>query len=82
TVIGMVLGAGGHLPNGSKVNFSGKIYNSSQYGLDENGDLDYEQVAQLAKEHKPTMIIAGVSEFSGISKWQKFRERADSVDAV
>ncbi|MDE5022784.1 serine hydroxymethyltransferase, partial [Francisella tularensis subsp. holarctica] len=63
-------------------NFSGKIYNSIQYGLYENGDIDYEQVAQLAKEHKPKMIIAGFSAFSGIINWQKFREIADSVDAV
>lgn len=82
TVLGMDLGAGGHLTHGSKVNFSGKIYNSIQYGLDENGDIDYEQVAQLAKEHKPKMIIAGFSAFSGIINWQKFREIADSVDAV
>ncbi|MDE5022845.1 serine hydroxymethyltransferase, partial [Francisella tularensis subsp. holarctica] len=55
TVLGMDLGAGGHLTHGSNVNFSGKIYNSIQYGLHENGDIDYEQVAQLAKEHKPKM---------------------------
>lgn len=82
TVLGMDLGAGGHLTHGSKVNFSGKIYNSIQYGLDENGDIDYEQVTQLAKEHNPKMIIAGFSAFSGIINWQKFREIADSLDAV
>lgn len=82
TVLGMDLGAGGHLTHGSKVNFSGKIYNSIQYGLDENGDIDYKQVAELAKEHKPKMIIAGFSAFSGIINWKKFREIADSVDAV
>ncbi|MDE4996994.1 serine hydroxymethyltransferase, partial [Francisella tularensis subsp. holarctica] len=72
TVLGMDLGAGGHLTHGSKVNFSVKIYNSIQYGLDENGDIDYEQVAQLSKEHKPKMIIAGFSAFSVIINWQKF----------
>ncbi|ORM38771.1 serine hydroxymethyltransferase [Francisella endosymbiont of Ornithodoros moubata] len=82
TVLGMDLGAGGHLTHGSKVNFSGKIYNSIQYGLDENGDIDYEQVTQLAKEHNPKMIIAGFSAFSGIINWQKFREIADSLDAI
>ena len=82
TVLGMDLGAGGHLTHGSKVNFSGKIYNSVQYGLNEAGDIDYDQVAQLAKEHKPKMIIAGFSAFSGIIDWAKFREIADSVDAI
>ncbi|MFT5951183.1 MAG: glycine hydroxymethyltransferase [Francisella sp.] len=82
TVLGMDLGAGGHLTHGSKVNFSGKIYNSVQYGLNEVGDIDYDQVAQLTKEHKPKMIIAGFSAFSGILDWAKFREIADSVDAI
>jgi len=82
TVLGMDLGAGGHLTHGSKVNFSGKIYNSVQYGLNEAGDIDYDQIAQLAKEHKPKMIIAGFSAFSGIIDWAKFREIADSVDAI
>ena len=82
TVLGMDLGAGGHLTHGSKVNFSGKIYNSVQYGLNEVGDIDYDQVAQLTKEHKPKMIIAGFSAFSGTLNWAKFREIADSVDAI
>ena len=82
TVLGMDLGAGGHLTHGSKVNFSGKIYNSAQYGLNKVGDIDYDQIAQLAKKHKPKMIIAGFSAFSGIIDWAKFREIADSVDAI
>ncbi len=82
TVLGMDLSAGGHLTHGSKVNFSGKVYNSVQYGLNEDGDIDYDQVAQLAKEHKPKMIIAGFSAFSGIIDWYKFREIADFVDAI
>lgn len=81
-VLGMDLSAGGHLTHGSKVNFSGKHYESIQYGLDEKGNINYAQVAQLAKEHKPKMIIAGFSAFSGIIDWAKFREIADSVDAV
>ncbi|MFC4892720.1 serine hydroxymethyltransferase [Pseudofrancisella aestuarii] len=81
-VLGMDLSAGGHLTHGSKVNFSGKHYESIQYGLDEKGDINYAQVAELAKEHKPKMIIAGFSAFSGIIDWAKFREIADSVDAV
>ncbi|MCL4120033.1 UNVERIFIED_CONTAM: hypothetical protein GTU68_041257 [Idotea baltica] len=82
TVLGMDLSAGGHLTHGSKVNFSGKTYNSVQYGLNAEGDIDYAQVAELAKEHKPKMIIAGFSAFSGIINWAKFKEIADSVDAV
>ncbi|ASG67553.1 serine hydroxymethyltransferase [Francisella halioticida] len=82
TVLGMDLGAGGHLTHGSKVNFSGKIYHPIQYGLDEDGDIDYKQVAKLAEEHKPKMIIAGFSAFSGIIDWKKFREIANSIDAI
>ena len=82
TVLGMDLSAGGHLTHGSKVNFSGKIYNCVQYGLNEAGDIDYNQIAKLAKEHNPKMIIAGFSAFSGIIDWAKFREIADSVDAI
>lgn len=82
TVLGMDLSAGGHLTHGSKVNFSGKIYNAVQYGLNAEGDIDYAQIAELAKEHRPKMIIAGFSAFSGVIDWAKFREIADSVDAV
>ncbi len=82
TILGMDLGAGGHLTHGCKVNFSGKHYNVIQYGLNEAGDIDYDQVEALAKEHKPKMIIAGFSAFSGIINWAKFREIADMVDAV
>ena len=83
TVLGMDLSAGGHLTHGSKVNFSGKVYNSVQYGLNEAGDdINYQQVAELAREHKPKMIIAGFSAFSGIIDWAKFREIADEVGAI
>lgn len=82
TVLGMSLADGGHLTHGAKVNFSGKIYNSVQYGLNEKtGQIDYEQVAALAREHKPKMIMAGFSAYSQIVDWQKFRDIADEVGA-
>lgn len=82
TVLGMSLAHGGHLTHGSHVNFSGKIYNAIQYGLnEETGELDYEQMASLAREHKPAMIIAGFSAYSGIVDWARFREVADEVGA-
>ena len=82
TVLGMSLAHGGHLTHGSHVNFSGKTYNAIQYGLnDETGEIDYAQVEALALEHKPKMIIAGFSAYSGIVDWAKFREIADKVGA-
>lgn len=82
TVLGMSLAHGGHLTHGAKVNFSGKIYHAVQYGLDEStGEIDYEQVEALAREHKPKMIIAGFSAYSRIVDWQRFRDIADSVGA-
>ncbi len=82
TVLGMSLAHGGHLTHGSSVNFSGKLYNSVQYGLDEStGEIDYAEVRQLALEHKPKMIVAGFSAYSGIIDWAKFREIADEVGA-
>ena len=82
TVLGMSLDAGGHLTHGAKPSFSGKIYNSVQYGLNtETGIIDYEQVEALALEHKPKMIVAGFSAYSGIVDWARFREIADKVGA-
>ena len=82
TFLGMALDQGGHLTHGAKVNFSGKNFNAIQYGLDpETGDIDYAQVAKLAHEHKPKLIIAGFSAFMGIVDWKKFREIADEVGA-
>ena len=82
TVLGMSLAHGGHLTHGSHVNFSGKIYNAIQYGLSEaTGELDYEQVESLAREHKPAMIIAGFSAYSGVIDWARFRKIADEVGA-
>lgn len=82
TILGMSLAHGGHLTHGTSVNFSGKIYNAVQYGLDTTtGEIDYQQVATLAQQHQPKMIIAGFSAYSRIVDWQKFREIADSVGA-
>ncbi|WP_028768511.1 serine hydroxymethyltransferase [Shewanella fidelis] len=82
TVLGMSLAHGGHLTHGSHVSFSGKLYNSVQYGIDETtGKIDYAEVERLALEHKPKMIIAGFSAYSGIIDWGKFREIADKVGA-
>ena len=81
-ILGMSLDHGGHLSHGTSVNYSGKTYQSFQYGLDKKtGDIDYEQVESLAKKHKPKMIIAGFSAFSGIVDWEKFRMIADEVGA-
>ena len=82
TVLGMSLDAGGHLTHGAPINFSGRIYHSVQYGLNaETGEIDYDQVEALAKEHKPKMIVAGFSAYSRILDWQRFRDIADSVGA-
>lgn len=82
TVLGMSLAHGGHLTHGAKVNFSGKIYKSVQYGLNpETGEVDYEEVARLAREHKPKMIVAGFSAYSRVMDWSKFRAIADEVGA-
>ena len=82
TVLGMSLAHGGHLTHGSHVSFSGKLYNAVQYGIDEStGKIDYAEVERLAVEHKPKMIIAGFSAYSGIVDWGKFREIADKVGA-
>jgi len=82
TILGMSLSDGGHLTHGSKVNFSGKLFNAVQYGLDnKTGEIDYVQVESLAKEHQPKMIVAGFSAYSRIMDWQRFRDIADSVGA-
>jgi glycine hydroxymethyltransferase len=81
-VLGMSLNDGGHLTHGASVNFSGKLYQSVQYGLDSNtGDIDYAQVETLAKTHQPKLIIAGFSAFSGVVDWARFRAIADAVGA-
>jgi len=80
-ILGMKLSHGGHLTHGSSVNFSGKIYNVISYGVDENGDIDYEELLKLTKKYKPKMIIGGFSAYSGICNWKKMREIADTVNA-
>lgn len=81
TILGMSLDAGGHLTHGAKPSFSGKHYNAIQYGIDESGRIDYDEVAKLAREHQPKMIIAGFSAYSQIIDWAKFRQIADEVGA-
>jgi glycine hydroxymethyltransferase len=82
TILGMSLAHGGHLTHGAKVNFSGKIFNAIQYGLDLNTEeLDYAEVERLAHEHKPKMIIGGFSAYSQIVDWAFFRRVADAVGA-
>ena len=82
TILGMSLADGGHLTHGSKVNFSGKLFNAIQYGLNnETGEIDYDQVEALAQEHKPKMVVAGFSAYSLQVDWQRFRDIADSVGA-
>jgi glycine hydroxymethyltransferase len=81
-ILGMSLDHGGHLTHGAKVNFSGKLYKAAQYGIKpDTGEIDYEQVARLAEEHRPKMIIAGFSAYSRVIDWAKFRQIADSVGA-
>jgi len=82
TILGMSLAHGGHLTHGAKVNFSGRVFNAVQYGVDtETGLVNYDQIAALAETHRPRMIVAGFSAYSRVLDWQKFRDIADSVGA-
>ncbi len=81
TILGMSLDAGGHLTHGSAPSMSGKWFNAVQYGLEDNGLIDYDEVERLAKEHKPKIIIAGGSAYSRIIDFKKFREICDQVGA-
>lgn len=82
TFLGLSLDHGGHLTHGAKPNFSGKLYNAVQYGLNaDTGEIDYDQVEALAKEHQPKMIVAGFSAYSLVWDWERFRAIADSVGA-
>jgi glycine hydroxymethyltransferase len=82
TILGMSLDAGGHLTHGAKPNFSGKIYHAVQYGLNpDTGEVDYDEIAGLARKHRPKMIIAGFSAYSRTLDWQNFRDIADAVGA-
>jgi glycine hydroxymethyltransferase len=81
-ILGMSLADGGHLTHGSKVNFSGRLYNAAQYGVDATtGLIDYDAVQTLANEHRPRLVIAGFSAYSRVVDWQRFRDIADSVGA-
>ncbi len=82
TILGMSLADGGHLTHGSKVNFSGKLFNAVQYGLNsETGEIDYDQVEALALEHRPKMVVAGFSAYSRVLDFERFRAIADAVGA-
>ncbi|MFN9968075.1 MAG: serine hydroxymethyltransferase, partial [Lysobacteraceae bacterium] len=82
TILGMSLAHGGHLTHGAKVNASGKLYNAVQYGVNEQGLIDMDEVERLAVEHQPKMIIAGFSAYSQVLDWARFRAIADKVGAV
>ena len=82
TLLGMSLSHGGHLTHGAKVNFSGKLFDVVQYGIkEENGEIDYDTVDDLAREHRPRVIVAGFSAYSRVADWGRFREIADEVGA-
>jgi len=81
TILGMSLAHGGHLTHGAKVNISGKLFNAVQYGVNDQGLIDYDEVERLALEHKPKMVVAGFSAYSQIIDWARFRAIADKVNA-
>ncbi|HZV37266.1 MAG TPA: serine hydroxymethyltransferase [Pseudoxanthomonas sp.] len=81
TILGMSLAHGGHLTHGAKVNASGKLFNAVQYGVDDNGLIDYDEVEKLALEHKPKMVVAGFSAYSQQIDWARFRAIADKIGA-
>ncbi|MGY6518314.1 MAG: serine hydroxymethyltransferase [Lysobacteraceae bacterium] len=82
TILGMSLAHGGHLTHGAKVNFSGKIFNAVQYGVDGNGLIDYDEVQRLAEEHRPKMLVGGFSAYSQVVDWARMAAIAKSVDAL
>ncbi len=81
TILGMSLDAGGHLTHGAKVNFSGKLFNAIQYGINDDGLLDYDEIEKLASEHKPKMLIGGFSAYSQVIDWERMSEIAKKVNA-
>ena len=81
TLLGMSLADGGHLTHGAHVNFSGKVYNAVQYGIDAEGYLDYNQISDLAEQHRPKLLLGGFSAYSRIVDWAKLREIANNVGA-
>ena len=82
TILGMSLAHGGHLTHGAKVNVSGKLFHAVQYGVDENGLIDYDEVQRLATEHQPKMLVGGFSAYSQVVDWARIRQIADSVGAI
>ena len=82
TILGMSLAHGGHLTHGAKPNISGKLFHAVQYGVDDNGLIDYDEVQRLATEHRPKMLIGGFSAYSQVVDWARMRQIADSVDAI
>ncbi|WP_298581390.1 serine hydroxymethyltransferase [uncultured Luteimonas sp.] len=82
TILGMSLAHGGHLTHGAKVNASGKLFNAVQYGVNDAGLIDYDQVEKLALEHRPKMVVAGFSAYSQKIDWARFRAIADKVGAL
>ncbi|TCO82108.1 serine hydroxymethyltransferase [Plasticicumulans lactativorans] len=81
TILGMSLAHGGHLTHGASVNFSGKLFKAVQYGTDDQGLIDYDEVERLAREHRPKMIVAGFSAYSQVLDFPRFRAIADAVGA-
>src|ERR1700693_4680442 len=82
TILGMSLNHGGHLTHGAKVNFSGKLFNAVQYGIKaETGEIDYEELERLAREHRPKVVVAGFSAYSRVLDFARFRAIADAVGA-
>src|SRR5476649_2382359 len=81
TILGMSLAHGGHLTHGASVNLSGKLYHAIGYGLNAKEEIDYDQVRDLAREHKPRMIVAGASAYALRIDWRRFREIADEIGA-
>ncbi|WP_223619718.1 serine hydroxymethyltransferase [Lysobacter sp. ESA13C] len=82
TILGMSLAHGGHLTHGAKVNASGKLFNAVQYGVNDQGLIDYDEVERLAVEHKPKMVVAGFSAYSQVVDWARFRAIADKIGAI
>ncbi len=82
TILGMSLAHGGHLTHGAKVNASGKLFNAVQYGVDDQGLIDYDEVERLALEHRPKMLVGGFSAYSQVVDWKRMREIADKVGAI
>ncbi len=82
TILGMSLAHGGHLTHGASVNISGKLFNAVQYGVNDQGLIDYDEVERLAVEHKPKMLVGGFSAYSQVVDWKRMREIADKVGAI